>query len=93
VKDLSRSKRFYGGLGCAIDQDHPNFVSFKLGDGSSSLALYEWDAAAQDARVSPEGSEFRGVSLHCIVSSQEAVDEVIANAVTGGQHREGACSS
>jgi catechol 2,3-dioxygenase-like lactoylglutathione lyase family enzyme len=39
VKDLARSKKFYGdGLGCTIDQDHPNFVSFNLGDGSSSLA-------------------------------------------------------
>ena len=38
VKDLTRSKKFYGeGLGCTIDQDHPNFVSFNLGDGSSSL--------------------------------------------------------
>jgi catechol 2,3-dioxygenase-like lactoylglutathione lyase family enzyme len=40
VEDLARSKKFYGeGLGCSIDQDHPNFVSFNLGDGSSSLAL------------------------------------------------------
>jgi len=39
VEDLARSKKFYGeGLGCTIDQDYPNFVSFKLGDGSSSLA-------------------------------------------------------
>ena len=42
VEDLARSKAFYGeGLGCAIDQDYPNFVKFTLGDGSSSLALYE----------------------------------------------------
>ena len=54
VKDLARSKKFYGeGLGCTIDQDHPNFVSFNLGDGSSSLALYEWGAAAQDAVHGP----------------------------------------
>lgn len=53
VKDLARSKKFYGdGLGCTIDQDYPNFVSFNLGDGSSSLALYEWEAAARDAGVS-----------------------------------------
>ena len=33
VEDLDRSKRFYGeGLGCAIDQDYPNFVSFNLGE-------------------------------------------------------------
>ena len=33
VDDLARSKKFYGELGCAIDQDHPHFVSFDLGDG------------------------------------------------------------
>jgi catechol 2,3-dioxygenase-like lactoylglutathione lyase family enzyme len=85
VRDLARSKRFYGeGLGCAIDQDYPNFVSFNLGDGSSSLALYEWEAAAQDAGVSAEGSGFRGVSFHFIVASSEAVDKVMSNAVAAG---------
>ncbi|HEV8670176.1 MAG TPA: VOC family protein [Candidatus Limnocylindria bacterium] len=62
VEDLARSKKFYGeGLGCKIAQDHPNFVSFSLGEGSSSLALYEREAAAQDAGVSSKGSGFRGV--------------------------------
>jgi uncharacterized protein len=55
VKDLARSKKFYAeGLGCTVDQDHPNFVSFKLGEHSSSLALYPWEAAAQDAGVTSE---------------------------------------
>ena len=85
VEDLARSKRFYGeGLGCTIDQDHPNFVSFNLGEGSSSLALYEREAAAQDAGVSSEGSGFRGVSFHYIVPSKEAVDEVMSQAVAAG---------
>jgi len=85
VQDLARSKKFYGeGLGCTIDQDYPNFVSFNLGEGSSSLALYEREAAAQDAGVSPEGSGFRGVSFHYIVSSSEAVDEVMGNAAAAG---------
>ena len=85
VEDLARSKRFYGeGLGCAMDQDHPNFVSFNLGGGSSSLALYEREAAAQDAGISSEGSGFRGVSFHFIVPSREEVDEVMGNAVAAG---------
>jgi catechol 2,3-dioxygenase-like lactoylglutathione lyase family enzyme len=85
VEDLARSKAFYGdGLGCAIDQDYPNFVKFTLGDGSSSLALYEQEAAAQDAGVSSVGSGYRGVSFHYIVSSKEAVDEVMAQAVAAG---------
>jgi len=42
VEDLARSKKFYAeGLGCAIEQDYPTFVSLNLGDGSSSLALYQ----------------------------------------------------
>ena len=86
VKDLARSKRFYGeGLGCAIEQDYPNFVSFNLGEGSSSLALYEREAAARDAGVSSEGSGYRGVSFHYIVPSTDAVDDVMRQAAaTGG---------
>lgn len=85
VQDLARSKAFYGeGLGCAIIQEYAHFVSFNVGDGSSSLALYQWDAAAQDAGVSPEGSGFRGVSFHFIVASSDAVDEVIGKAVAAG---------
>lgn len=85
VQDLARSKKFYAeGLGCTIDQDYPNFVSFSLGEGSSSLALYEREAAAQDAGVSSEGSGFRGVSFHFIVPSSEAVDEVMGKAVAAG---------
>ena len=85
VRDLNRSKEFYGeGLGCTIELDHPYFVSFNLGDGSSSLALYEWEAAAQDAGVSSEGSGFRGVSFHFIVPSKEAVDEMMSKATGAG---------
>ena len=85
VSDLARAKKFYGdGLGCTIDKDYPGFVSLSLGDGSSSLALYEWDAAAQDAGVPPAGSGFRGVSFHYIVSSRDTVDQVIADAVAAG---------
>jgi uncharacterized protein len=85
VEDLARSKRFYAeGLGCALDQDYPHFVSFMLGEGSSSLALYQREAAAQDAGVSSEGSGFRGVSFHFIVPSRAAVDEVIGNAMAAG---------
>ena len=85
VRDLARAKKFYGdGLGCTIDKDYPGFVSVSLGDGSSSLVLYEWDAAAQDAGVPPAGSGFRGVSFHYIVSSRDTVDQIIADAVAAG---------
>ena len=85
VEDLARSKEFYGdGLGCPIDQDYPHFVQINLGDGSSSLALYPREAAAQDAGVSSEGSGFRGVSFHYIVPSREAVDDVMGKAAAAG---------
>ena len=85
VEDLARSKKFYAeGLGCALYQDHPNFVSLKLGEGSSSLALYEREAAAQDAGVSSEGSGYRGVSFHYIVPSSDVVDEFMGKAVAAG---------
>ncbi len=85
VEDLASSKAFYAdGLGCTIDQDHPNFVSFKLGEGSSSLALYEREAAAQDAGVSSDGSGFRGVSFHFVVASHDQVDEVVGKAAASG---------
>src|SRR5438309_10289758 len=84
VEDLARSKKFYEDLGCAIDQDFPNFVKFNLGDGSSSLAIYERAAAAQDAGVGSEGSGFRGVSFHYIVATHKTVDDVMSDAVAAG---------
>ena len=85
VDDLSRAKKFYAdGLGCAIEKDYPGFVSFNLGPGSSSLALYEREAAAQDAGVSADGSGFRGVSFHFIVASGDQVNETMNNAASAG---------
>ncbi len=85
VEDLARSKKFYAeGLGCTIDKDYPGFVQLNLGEGCSPLALYEREAAAQDAGVSSEGSGFRGVSFHYIVPSSQLVDEAMANAITAG---------
>lgn len=85
VEDLGRAKEFYGnGLGCTIEQDYPHFVSLALGGSSPTLALYQREAAAQDAGVPAEGSGFRGVSFHYIVDSREVVDEVIGQAVAAG---------
>ncbi|HEX5570466.1 MAG TPA: VOC family protein [Ktedonobacterales bacterium] len=84
VEDIARSKQFYGeGMGGEIVTDTPHFVLIKLGEGSS-LALYQREAAEQDAGVSSEGSGFRGVSFHYIVASREAVDEVIGKATAAG---------
>ncbi|SDK00660.1 VOC family protein [Nonomuraea jiangxiensis] len=85
VKDVDRAKKFYAeGLGCEIEQDFPGFVKCGLGEGSPSLAIYEWEAAAQDAGVPAEGSGFRGSSFHFIADSRDVVDEVMRAAVAAG---------
>jgi catechol 2,3-dioxygenase-like lactoylglutathione lyase family enzyme len=85
VRDLAAAKKFYTeGMGAAVAQDFPNFVRLDLGEGSSSLALYEWDAAAQDAGVPSEGSGFRGVSFHFVTDTREEVDGAIAKAEAAG---------
>src|SRR5688500_10980142 len=84
VKDVDRAKKFYAeGMGCAIKMDHPGFATLSVGE-ETSLALYEWDAVAQDAGVSPVGSGFRGVSFHFLVDSREVVDQVIRDAEAAG---------
>lgn len=84
VEDLARAKQFYQDLGGTITQDYPGFVTIDLGAGSSSLALYPREAVAKDAGVPAEGSGFRGFSLHHIVDSREAVDEVMKEAESAG---------
>ena len=85
VKDVDRAKKFYAeGLGGKVDQAFPGFARISLGEGSSQLVLYTWDAVAADAGVSAEGSGFRGFSLHHLTDSREAVDEVMQAAVSAG---------
>lgn len=84
VTDIARSKQFYQNLGATIAQDYPGFVTLELGDKSSSLALYPWDAVAEDAGVPAVGSGFRGFSFHHIVDSRESVDKVMQEAAAAG---------
>ena len=85
VADLARARRFYGeGLGWPVEQDYPQWVSFKMDDGSTMLGLYPWEALAGDAGVAPDGTGFRGVTLSYIVRSEERVAEVLAEAERAG---------
>jgi catechol 2,3-dioxygenase-like lactoylglutathione lyase family enzyme len=85
VRDLSRAREFYAeGLGWPIQQEDHNWVCFSLGHGSLALALYPWEALAEDARVPADGDGFRGVTFSYIVRSQERVDEVLLEAERAG---------
>lgn len=85
VRDLDRAKRFYEeGLGWPVAQDYEQWVSFRLGDGSSMLGLYSWDALAADAAADAEGSGFRGITFSYIVRSEQRVGEVLAEAERAG---------
>jgi len=85
VRDLQRAQKFYSdGLHWPIQQEDYHWVCFSLGNGSSALALYPWDALADDAHVSAEGSGFRGVTLAYIVRSEERVEAILAEAARAG---------
>jgi len=59
-------------------------VLFKLGDGSSHLALYTRDALAADVGVAADGTGFRGVTFSFVLDSATRVDEVMAQAERAG---------
>src|SRR5262249_14425840 len=83
--DLNRAKKFYSeGLGWPIDQEQGQWVCFRLGGGSFGLGLYPWDALADDAGASANGSGFRGITLNYIVRAEERVAAVLAEAERAG---------
>ncbi len=85
VSDIDRARRFYSeGLGCPVEKDHGTFVTLSLGDGSSTLSLYTWDALAADAGVTADSSGFRDFTLSYIAGSAAQVDVVLAAAERAG---------
>lgn len=85
VKDFSRAKKFYNeGLGWPIVQDYGEWVCFSLGKGSFGLGLYPMKTLADDAGVTANGSGFSGVTFSHIVSTQDRVDAVLAEAQRAG---------
>jgi hypothetical protein len=85
VRDLAAARRFYvDELGWPVHQEDDNWVCILLGGASTAFALYPWDELAEDARVPPDGSGFRGVTLAYVVRSEDRVDGVLAEAGRAG---------
>jgi catechol 2,3-dioxygenase-like lactoylglutathione lyase family enzyme len=83
VADMGRARRFYEeGLGWTRGSNE-DAVTFYEGPGCM-VGLFSREALAEDARVSPEGSGFRGVTLAYNTRSRDEVDSVLAEAVAAG---------
>jgi catechol 2,3-dioxygenase-like lactoylglutathione lyase family enzyme len=77
VRDFERSLQFYrDGLGWRPSSASQGDVAFFQLSGVV-LALYPRDKLAEDARVSPQGSGFSGITLAYNAKSQEEVDQVL----------------
>jgi catechol 2,3-dioxygenase-like lactoylglutathione lyase family enzyme len=85
AKDVARASAFYTqALACQVDQEHDEFVSLDLGEGSSTLGLYGWAALTEDAGVPGDSSGFRAFTLSYILDRAEQVDAVMAAAQEAG---------
>lgn len=85
VKDVDRSKRFYAaGLGWPIGQERDGWVAFGLNGGSSMLGILSADALAGDAGVAADAGGFHGFTLSYLVTSDDRVDAVLAEAERAG---------
>ena len=83
VQDLERAVRFYrDGLGLP-KREGPEGIAF-FETAGTWLALYPWDALAEDAGVPLEGSGFRGFTIAHNVPTREAVDQLLADAEQAG---------
>lgn len=77
VKDFERALKFYrDGLGWQPSSASQDDVAF-FPLGGVVLGLYPCDKLAEDARISPEGSGFAGITLAYNTKSREEVDEVL----------------
>jgi uncharacterized protein len=83
VADLARSRAFYEKLGFkASSMGGGEVVFFQI--GALGLSLFPRESLACDAKVSAEGSGFRGITLAHNVREKDDVAKVIAEAVSAG---------
>lgn len=83
VVDLPRSRAFYEKLGFkASSMGSDEVVFFQL--GPLALGLFPRESLACDAKVSAEGSGFRGITLAHNVREKDEVAAVIEEAVRAG---------
>lgn len=83
VADLARSRAFYQALGWRESTASQEAIAFYQA-GSVAFALFQRQALAEDAAVSPVGSGFPGFTLAHNVPSEAAVLATLAEAVAAG---------
>jgi catechol 2,3-dioxygenase-like lactoylglutathione lyase family enzyme len=83
VSDLARSRAFYERLGFKASSVGGGQVVF-FQAGPMALCLFPRDSLACDAKVSANGSGFRGVALAHNVREKDDVEAVIAEAEDAG---------
>ena len=83
VRDLAAATKFYEkGLGFPKMESEPEVAFFTL--NGTWLGLYGREALAEDAQVPAEGKGFEGFTLAHNVESEDAVNEVVVQAVAAG---------
>ncbi|MBK9786284.1 MAG: VOC family protein [Betaproteobacteria bacterium] len=83
VGDLARSRAFYAALGWRESSSSQEAIAF-FNAGTVVFGLFQREALAEDAQVSPVGSGFAGFTLAQNVESADAVDRLLQEAVAAG---------
>ncbi len=84
VSDLKRSVAFYDALGFKRKFSNDSVAFYET--GGSALALFSWDALAEDAAlpVEPRPQGFRGSTLAWNCSSNDEVDTALKFVISKG---------
>lgn len=83
VRDLSRSIAFYEAIGWRRSSASQDTIAFFHVAGTV-LALYGWDALADDAHQAPASDGFRGVTVAINCDDRAQVDAAFAECVAAG---------